>query len=331
MPGDGPRRRAPADRRPRRRRAAVVFLVAVALVGGGLLGHDLLSPPHPAGPPARTRPGARLAVPRTAVAVAVRTYAANRFGRIQVLTLQLGRPLGTRKVWVYRPSARDSPTLPVLYFLHGVPGTPADLFTEAHFVTAMDRYLAAGGRPFVVASLDGRSGRHPDTEWVDAVDGTDPIASLALGPELAAVEGSNRRDREHRALAGYSMGGYGAMNLAMIHPGMFGQVATIGGYFHVDDPDRMLGTAPATIAANSPDQHPTAARGLHILILDSTGDRDPTARGQTPAFAATLRAAHVPATETLIPGGHTWSFVTAAIPRMITFLAVGWAGDHPAA
>ncbi|MGF7233888.1 MAG: N,N-dimethylformamidase beta subunit family domain-containing protein [Frankia sp.] len=116
---------------------------------------------------------------------------------------------------------------------------------------AIDSYLAAGGRPFVVASLDGRGGHHHDTEWVDAVDGTDPVASLALGPQIAAVEGRTHRDRAHRALTGYSMGGYGAVNLAMLHPSMFEQVASIGGYLHVDDPSGMLGTTPAAIAANS--------------------------------------------------------------------------------
>ncbi|WP_312629825.1 hypothetical protein [Pseudofrankia sp. BMG5.37] len=41
-------------------------------------------------------------------------------------------------------------------------------------------------------------GRHADTERVDAVDGTDPVASLALGPEVAAVEGTRCRDGRDR-------------------------------------------------------------------------------------------------------------------------------------
>lgn len=289
----------------------------------------MVSPGGPASGVSGEGSARRLSVPRAAAATTVRTRSKDRFGQVQIVTLDLGRALGTRTVWVYRPAVPDSVALPVLYFLHGVPGTPADLVTKAHLVDAMDAYLAAGGRPFVVASLDGR-GRHGDTEWVDAVDGTDPVASLALGPELAAVEGAHRRDARHRAIAGYSMGGYGAVNLALTHRGLFGQVASLGGYFHVDDPDRMLGSSPAVIAANSPDRHAAAARGLHLLLMDGTDDHDSVARGQTTAFAATLRAAHVPVAVTLLPGGHTWSFVTATIPRVLAFVATGWRGDPPA-
>jgi S-formylglutathione hydrolase FrmB len=308
-------------------------LMTLGLVGLGLLFGHRLAPPRRE--PATTAAGSnaieRVTVPPTAVATTVRTRSVDRFGRVQIQTLDLGPRLGTRTVWVYRPAVPDSVNLSVVYFLHGVPGTPADVFTKAHLVGAMDRYLAAGGRPFVVASLDGRGRHHHDTEWADAVDGSDPVASIALGPELAAVEGKDRRDGEHRAITGYSMGGYGAMNLAMTHRGMFGQVVAIGGYFHVDDPDAMLGTSPATIAANSPDRHPGAALGVRLLLMDGTGDHDASARGQTTAFAATLTAAHVPVTADLLPGGHTWAFVTATIPRLLAFLAAGWTPEQPAA
>ena len=49
------------------------------------------------------------------------------------------------------------------------------------------------------------------------------------------------RDAAHRAIAGFSMGGYGAMNIAMQNPGVFGQVVSIAGYFVVNDLSGMFG------------------------------------------------------------------------------------------
>lgn len=307
------------DRRARRVRPAAARLLPVGLVVGAAVlacGQSRASSP-------------RVPVPARASSTTVRTLSSDRYGRVQILTLRLSGPARTRTVWVYRPAVRDSASLPVAYFLHGVPGAPSDVFVKAHAVRVMTAYLAAGGRPFVLASLDGRGIRHRDTEWLDAVDGTDPIASLALGPQLAAVEGGVRRDSAHRAIIGYSMGGYGAVNLAMLHRGLFGQVVSIGGYFHVDDPARMLDDLPSAVAANTPVLHPTAARGMRLLLIDGRGDRDRSARGQTPAFARALAAARVPATTVMVPGGHTWTFVTATLPSAFTFLGGNWAPPRP--
>jgi S-formylglutathione hydrolase FrmB len=315
---------------PRRPRTLLALLLGICAIAVGIVvATSWGSPSHgPLGAlvgsgGAGARPGS---IPTKARDTTVRMVASDSYGRLQTITLNLGGGLRPRTIWVYRPNVPESADLPVTYFLHGVPGTPSDVFKDAHLADAMHSYLAAGGRPFVVASLDGRGQHHHDTEWVNAVDGTDPIATIALGPEIAAVEGTARRDGAHRAIAGYSMGGYGAMNLAMNHPGMFGQVVAIGGYFHVDDPSGMLGHAPATIAANSPDLHPAAARGLRLMLVDGTGDTDRSARGQTTRFAGALAAVQVPATTIVLPGAHTWRFVTAALARMLTFLGAGWSG-----
>ena len=45
---------------------------------------------------------------------------------------------------------------------------------------------------------------------------------------ILAVEGTHMRDAAHRAIAGFSMGGYGVMNIAMQNRGVFGQVVRPG-------------------------------------------------------------------------------------------------------
>src|SRR5437764_12475803 len=106
-------------------------------------------------PPTAHAPAASAAAPR---------------GQVTVLRLKLPwAPSVTRDVWVYRPAVADSKTLPVLYFLHGVPGSAVDPF-RAGLATSLDNYFAAGNQPFVVAAPDGNGVKHADSEWADSAD-----------------------------------------------------------------------------------------------------------------------------------------------------------------
>ena len=156
-------------------------------------------------------------------------------GRRQVLHVALPGSTTTRDVVVYRPAVPDSAELPVLYFLHGYPGSASDAF-DAGLPRLIDRLVAEGYPPFVLAAPDGNGMSHRDTEWANAVDGTDQFETFVTGNVIRAVEGTHLRDRTRRAIAGFSMGGYGAVNLALRHPDLYGQVVPIAGYFHVDDP-----------------------------------------------------------------------------------------------
>jgi S-formylglutathione hydrolase FrmB len=245
-------------------------------------------------------------------------------GTVQVLHLRgTGTDARMRTVRVYRPATADSSTLPVVYFLHGLPGSSKQLF-DAGIAATLDRYFAERHAPFVLVAPDGNHGTHHDSEWANARDGSDEIESFVTDVVIPKVEGSHRRDAAHRAIAGFSMGGYGAMNLALRHRDLFGQVVSIAGYFHVDDPSGMFGGDPATVIANSPDIDVERARGLHILLLDGRQDHLRVVRGESQRFAAELRAAGIRATLELGDGRHNWAYAKSAIPSMVRFLEAGW-------
>src|SRR5207253_1828855 len=134
---------------------------------------------------------------------------------------------------------------------HGYPGDARN-GESVGLPAVLDEAIAATGRGFVVALPDGGSAIHPDTEWADSADGKVRLDRFVTTTVIRAVEGNHRRDRRHRAIAGFSMGGYGAMNLGLRHPGLYGQVVSIAGYFHPDDPDRMGGGRAGWATANSP-------------------------------------------------------------------------------
>ena len=245
-------------------------------------------------------------------------------GSVTIMFLSApGEAQAARPVYVYRPAVPDSTTLPVVYFLHGVPGGPDDLF-RAGFADYLNNAFQNGVAPFVVVAPDGNGTSHDDTEWADAVDGSDKIESFLIDVVIPAVEGADGRDGAHRAIFGDSMGGYGAMNIAMRHPGVFSQVVSLAGYFHVDDPAGMFEGQQVAIDANSPDHHPEAATGLRILLLDGTGESDPVIIGESARMSALLRAAGVDNDFELAPGDDSYAFASSQFDRITSFLEAGF-------
>jgi S-formylglutathione hydrolase FrmB len=230
--------------------------------------------------------------------------------------------LDGREVDVYRPGVADSADLPVVYFLHGSPGSAGDVF-GAGLAAALDAWVAGGGRPFVVASPDG-NGSRPDTEWADAADGADRLESFVVGVVVPSVEGDHPRDRGHRAVAGFSMGGYGAMNLGLRHPDVFGQVVSLAGYFHAYDGEGVFGGDSGEEAANSPDQHVESARNTRIALLDGDHDQVPIVKGESQRFASLLRDAGMDPEVVISSGGHDWDYVSSQFRTVIEFLDAGW-------
>jgi S-formylglutathione hydrolase FrmB len=228
-----------------------------------------------------------------------------------------------RDVWVYRPDVPDSTTLPVLYFLHGVPGSAGDVF-EHGLAAALDDAIAHGAPPIVVAAPDGEGDVHQDTEWANSADGADQLETFVTTNVRQAVEGDHPRDRSHRAIAGFSMGGYGAMNLALKHPNLYSQVVAIAGYYHVDDPGGVFNHDDSLIEANTPDAHLPAAGTFHISLLDGADDTEPVVAGESQRMKGLLDDAEVPADLIVAPGEHNWEYVSSQYPAMLSFLSAGW-------
>jgi S-formylglutathione hydrolase FrmB len=147
-----------------------------------------------------------------------------------------GNPLGdphVRPLLVYVPPDVDGP-VPVIYQLQGFTGQvdmwgnraalrPTylerldELFADPEvpraLVVHVDAWTSLGGSQFVDSPATGRYSTYLATDVVDFVDRTyDTLA-----------------DRDRRALAGKSSGGYGAMVDAMLHPDVFGALATHAG------------------------------------------------------------------------------------------------------
>jgi len=244
-------------------------------------------------------------------------------GTVTILKVRGPADMLPHPVWVWRPPGPDSATIPVVYYLHGYPGGAGDAFDD-DAGGMLDHLLELGYPPFVFASVDGNGERHSDTEWANSANGDEQVMSRVVDAAIPAVESSHMRDTAHRALVGFSMGGYGAMNIAMQNPGVFGQVASLAGYYVVNDLSNMFGGQPSVVSLNTPSAHPAAALGMRVLLDEDASDPFRLIKGQAAWMGGLLRRAGVDEQVHIQPGGHDWPYARAGMKYAFGFFYDGW-------
>ncbi len=112
--------------------------------------------------------------------------------------------------------------------------------------------------------------------------------------------------RAGRAIAGVSMGGYGAMELTLANPYRFGVVESWLGFFNGLEGQLHL------------DRGAISRLGLHAFLYGGASDRIANPAEDAP-FAARLRAAGASATSATYPGEHSLETVQAHLGEMLIF------------
>jgi enterochelin esterase family protein len=148
-----------------------------------------------------------------------------------------GNPLGdppARPIPIYLPPGYDHAgrRFPVIYWLHGFTGTGLAQSNANPWVPSIpdvaDRVIASGAPPAIVVMADGWT-RYGGSQFLNSsANGRYEDAVL----EMVAYTDSRYRTLAapaHRALAGKSSGGYGALALGMRHSGTFGALASLSG------------------------------------------------------------------------------------------------------
>lgn len=158
-------------------------------------------------------------------------------------------PLGdpsTRPVAVYTPPGYDahgSRRYPVLYCLHGYSGDIMSLLSTRPWQTSVvqwaDRLIGSGRMPpAIVAIVDGFT-RLGGSQYVDSAH-NGAYATYVVRDVIGTVDACFRTVARAggRAVFGKSSGGFGAVHLAMRHPGTFAAFASHSGdaYFRYAHP-----------------------------------------------------------------------------------------------
>lgn len=296
-------------------------------------------------------------------------------GHVRADTIR-SQALGARKrLLIYLPPSYDrqpARRYPVAFYLHGAWGAEDDWIALGRLDRAMDSLVATGMPEMIVVLPDGDDGWY--TTW-NTLNNTvachadtrrrEPAATYCVpwpkydeyvARELVAYIDSSYRtlaQREHRGIGGLSMGGYGAISLALRYPDVFAAAASHSGVLS----PRYAGPIPYA----RPTRYATALDGIRgryappLWVLmepafgrDTTGwrARDPivharhlvASRARTPAlfvdvgradafleqnraFRADLLALGISLRYAEWPGKHDWRYWRRHAPQSLRWMA----------
>lgn len=340
-----------------KRRAVVAFAAAIVLSGAA---------------PRSVRAQAQVSAPAPAVTPA----------RGTLLTDTLwSQALGVRKALVvYLPpsyAANPSRRYPVAYYLHGAGGDETNWSRQGRIGVVMDSLVAAGGPEMIVAMPDGDQYSFYTTYNV-LVDAAGCRRHLTAAGVAAAIVDRDcvawphyddyvafdvvkhvdtkyrtRAARESRALGGLSMGGYGAITLALAYPQVFAAAASHSGVLsplelapgamgmgRVTRPaadsaalrrlrerwDPILrpifGADSASWFARDPAQMAArvvaSGKPMPALFVDAGTDDVYTPESRT--FRDAMAAQRIPLTYREWPGAHTWDYWRAHVGESLVWI-----------
>jgi S-formylglutathione hydrolase FrmB len=247
----------------------------------------------------------------------------------------------------------DRDHLPVLWLLHGGFGSSTD------WTTAGDAEALTAGLPMIVVMPDAGTGGWY-TDWLRGTpEGPQRWEAFHLDELRPFIEARyrTRTDRGGRAIAGLSMGGFGAMSYAARHPDLFGfaasfsgavdllhpgisGVVTISPLAHEGVPGDVFGlrlVEDAQWRAHNPVDLAAHLHGVEIQLRTGNGQPggrhggsvDPIEMGVSQATATLhqrLVALGIPHLyDDYGPGAHTWPYwrddLAATLPAVAAFFA----------
>lgn len=222
-----------------------------------------------------------------------------------------------RTYWIYLPPSYFKTTrhYPTLYLLHGSPGGPADWFTAAHAAITSEALVTAGQmRETILITADGNGPVYRFSEWANSFDGRQRMED-AITLDLVHFIDSHYRtlaNAANRAIGGLSMGGFGAVNIALHHPDVFRKVMSFSGYFHAQGPVFGTGAGSATYrTVNSPLlflRTPVGAKNASVLsFIVEVGTMDGYYYHEGIALSTQLHKMGLPVRVLTTTGGHSWT------------------------
>lgn len=285
--------------------------------------------------------------------------------RDRLYELQFSSPYlsGIQTARILLPEGYDRGTrrYPSLYLLHGCcnGATPGG---ARNWTDALGAEAATEDVPAIVVMPDGGAGGM----YVDWFDGSWHYESFIIGQLLPWVDEHLRTipRREKRAVAGVSMGGFGAMYYATRHPDLFSSQGSFSGIVDLLRPEGESSSfvegfiVPFQALATGPDSVPTEVFGdlvQHAVVwhghnpadmaLNLVGNNRPpfltygdppidpieaTAALENHALEDSLRAVGIePLVERTPAGSHTDDLWIPALRRWMDIVTAAWAAPLP--
>ena len=220
-------------------------------------------------------------------------------------------PQTRRPTLVYLPpSASDRARYRVVVLLQGFPGGPYSFADGLQLAGAADLLIAAHASPPFAAVMPPAG----PTPWFHG-EWTGPWERFLVRDVLRWADthlpiAANRR---LRTIAGLSAGGYGALDVALRHPALFGTVEAWSGSFDAPRDGSLRGAGPAVRAAHDPtllvQREAPLLRRLGTRFFLSCGvTHDRVIAAATRRFSGLLAGLRLEHRLRLGPGGHDGRF-----------------------
>lgn len=188
-------------------------------------------------------------------------------GKLEIIEYQSKTVGTTRRMNVYTPPGYSSEKkYPVLYLLHGIGGDETEWQRYADPANLLDNLFAAEqATPMIVVMPNGRAQKNDRAEGnvFAAAPAFATFEQDLLNDVIPAIESnySVHTDRDHRGIAGLSMGGGQSLNFAFANPDKFAWLAAFSAAPNTRSPDQLI---PAGKLTDNP---------FHLIWL-SCGSRD---------------------------------------------------------
>jgi S-formylglutathione hydrolase FrmB len=211
-------------------------------------------------------------------------------------------PSDVRPAEVYLPPGYStSRRYPVLYLLHGFWGAPSSFVVSLELADVADSLIQNGAaRPFIAVMPPGglphgTKKQRTESEWAGVWE--DYVVRTVVPWTDAHLP--TERTAAARTIAGVSAGGFGAVDIALRHLGVFSKAESWEGYFTPFRDGPLAHATAAELAAHNPTflarARAAAVRAQALRFFLSTGgSHGAVKRRWTFAFARELEALRIP-------------------------------------
>ena len=261
------------------------------------------------------------------------------FGGVQGVYTHASEACGCDMTFgLFLPEEAKHGSVPVLWYLSGLTCTHANAMEKA----GAQAWAAQAGIALVFPDTSPRGDDVADDEAYDLGKGAGFYVDATEAPwaphfkmwsyvseELPSVVAGMGCDMERQGITGHSMGGHGALTIAMGHPGRFKSVSAFAPISNPCESDwgrKQLGAYLGTDTAAWQKHDATVMMregGLDAPLLVDTGTKDQFIDLLKPeAFAAAVAERRQPATLRLQPGyDHSYYFVSSFMADHVAFHA----------
>ncbi len=263
----------------------------------------------------------------------VRAHSSDK-GRGQVMAVRVPVPadrhLDVSDTYVYTPpgySKHREKRYPVVYLVHGTPGTASDWIAAGQIASTMDLLITEGTiRPMIVVAPDLNSPATDDTECLNASRADGPQVTTYLDHDVIDYVDAHFRtvpDRAYRAIGGFSMGGYCAID-RVLRSDRYDYSIAIEPYDNPGGGGRDMLASQAEFNAASPGVylHTMTFRHPVSVFIDAGADSNEAEIVQAQRLADLLAQRGQNVTYRLEPGlGHTWTMARQAVAYGLVFVS----------